>query len=439
MLKKIFAVLLALLVPIGAAQAASIAVAFTDTAALIDAEGAQVLAPGLYATIFALDEEGNYFCGGVEGENGFSYALLDAQGNALTGTDYEMLSYRDGYVLFLQDGLYGAMLPDGEVVVSAAYTQLVTNGQGGFLALNTDCFDDQPDGLYLLDAQGNSTATGVKTVGMLDQDFREGLMPLLSAENNLYGYVDASGQWAVRPQFAYASSFLNGRAVASLSTGYGLIDLTGNWVLTPKYATLVYDDAKLAVAVQDDSPVLGFDPLSGAERFRIEGEAAFVSVYDGMIQVFDGQHATLYDYDGNRIYEGSPAASYAAGVAGDYILSDGQWGAECAYILDAAGTVQAGPYKALFPLFSLDGKGYYCFMTFDAQRIYDEALDVEYYEWDESSVRYGVIDEAGNTCIEARFEELWSVGSADLMLAREGEILGVIDLTGNWVYRFDGQ
>lgn len=133
-------------------------------------------------------------------------------------------------------------------------------GQGGFLALNTDCFDGQPDGLYLLDAQGNSTATGVKTVGMLDQDFREGLMPLLSAENNLYGYVDASGQWAVRPQFAYASSFLNGRAVASLSTGYGLIDLTGNWVLTPKYATLVYDDAKLAVAVQDDSPVLGFDP-----------------------------------------------------------------------------------------------------------------------------------------------------------------------------------
>ena len=26
----------------------------------------------------------------------------------------------------------------------------------------------------------------------------------LSAENNLYGYVDASGQWAIRPQFAYA-------------------------------------------------------------------------------------------------------------------------------------------------------------------------------------------------------------------------------------------
>ena len=44
------------------------------------------------------------------------------------------------------------------------YTQLVSNGAGGFLALTTDCFDDQSDGLYLVDAAGGQTATGVQTL-----------------------------------------------------------------------------------------------------------------------------------------------------------------------------------------------------------------------------------------------------------------------------------
>ena len=74
----------------------------------------------------------------------------------------------------------------------------------------------------------------MQTLGTLNW-FSDGLMPLISAENNLYGYVDASGQWAIRPQFAYAGPFIEGRALASLTTGYGLIDDTGNWVLTPKY------------------------------------------------------------------------------------------------------------------------------------------------------------------------------------------------------------
>ena len=52
-------------------------------------------------------------------------------------------------------------------------------------------------------------------------------MPLLSAENGLYGYVDVNGQWAIRPQFAYAGPFIEGRALASLTTGYGLIDEHG--------------------------------------------------------------------------------------------------------------------------------------------------------------------------------------------------------------------
>ena len=73
------------------------------------------------------------------------------------------------------------------------------------------------------DETGAVSATGVQTLGALNW-FSDGLMPLISAENNLYGYVDASGQWAIRPQFAYAGPFIEGRALASLTTGYGLIE-----------------------------------------------------------------------------------------------------------------------------------------------------------------------------------------------------------------------
>ena len=48
-----------------------------------------------------------------------------------------------------------------EVLAEAAYTQLVSNGEGGFLALTTDCFDDQSDGLYRIDETGAVSATGV--------------------------------------------------------------------------------------------------------------------------------------------------------------------------------------------------------------------------------------------------------------------------------------
>ena len=101
------------------------------------------------------------------------------------------------------------MTTAGEALTEAAYTQLVSNGEGGFLALTTDCYDDISDGLYRIDEAGAASATGVQTLGELSW-FSDGLMPLLSAENNLYGYVDAAGQWAIRPQFTYAGPFLRG-------------------------------------------------------------------------------------------------------------------------------------------------------------------------------------------------------------------------------------
>lgn len=131
----------------------------------------------------------------------------------------------------------------------------------------------------------------------------------------------------MRPQFVFAGTFIGERALASLSTGYGLIDRTGNWVLTPKYVSLTYDDASLALAVETDGAAVGFDPVTCAEKFRIDDASGFVSVYDGLLQVYDVDAVRLYDYEGNLIHTAPAGASYAAGLNGQYILTDGPWGA----------------------------------------------------------------------------------------------------------------
>ena len=434
MCKRLLTALLAAALLCSTALAAPIAANFLDSAALIDEDGAVIVAPGAYDFIFALDDASELFCGGSNEGGAYRYALLSGAGEPLSEQIYDMLALEDGVVVFTQDGLYGAMTTGGEVLAEAAYTQLVSNGEGGFLALTTDCFDDQSDGLYRIDETGAVSATGVQTLGTLNW-FSDGLMPLISAENNLYGYVDASGQWAIRPQFAYAGPFIEGRALASLTTGYGLIDNTGNWVLTPKYPDITFEDGELALAVEGDGSATGFDPATCAEIFRIEGgEGSYYAAYDGVVQAFDGEKTCLYDYSGRLIHEGGAQASYARGENGQFILSDGPWGAECYRIVRADGTLVEGAWQSLFPLFTLDGMGYYGFMAFEATPVYVEELDEEQYDWDPDGVRYGVVDENGETVLSARYEAL-SVAGEKRLLVREGDAQGLIDVHGNWIYQ----
>ena len=180
MCKRLLTALLAAALLCSTALAAPIAANFLDSAALIDEDGAVIVAPGAYDFIFALDDAGELFCGGSNEGGAYRYALLSGAGEPLSEQVYDMLALEDGVVVFTQNGLYGAMTTGGEVLAEAAYTQLVSNGEGGFLALTTDCFDDQSDGLYRIDETGAVSATGVQTLGALNW-FSDGLMPLISA------------------------------------------------------------------------------------------------------------------------------------------------------------------------------------------------------------------------------------------------------------------
>ena len=80
--------------------------------------------------------------------------------------------------------------------------------------------------------------------------------------------------------------------------------------------------------------------VSCAERFRIDITGMYAAAYDGLVQVYgEDSPSRLYDYDGNLIFEGSSQAMYAAGLNGQYILTDGAWGADACRLIHADGTL----------------------------------------------------------------------------------------------------
>ena len=119
----------------------------------------------------------------------------------------------------------------------------------------------------------------------------------------------------------------------------------------PKYPDLTYEDGTLALAVEEDGSATGFDPATCAEIFHIEGgEGAYYAAYDGVVQAFDAEKTCLYDYAGRLVCEGSAQASYVRGENGQFILTDGPWGAACCRIVRADGTLVEGAWQSLFPL-----------------------------------------------------------------------------------------
>ncbi|MCF6319544.1 MAG: WG repeat-containing protein, partial [Proteobacteria bacterium] len=67
--------------------------------------------------------------------------------------------------------------------------------------------------------------------------FSEGLAAVRVDGN--YGYIDLSGQVAIRPQFTHAGLFDQGLAVAGTSEKLGIIDNSGNYVVDPMFSQAV--------------------------------------------------------------------------------------------------------------------------------------------------------------------------------------------------------
>lgn len=452
------AALVLALVPCARAQQGCAIPINTGFASMLIDEAGEVLVPmGKYATIDLVYEspdgpQGDLFMAyGAKREADGDDASGEAAGDgcAMLGGDGQMIGDErytyflvedDGDIFFTQNGLTGVMDKARKVIVPCEYTSIVSNGEGGYLALTTDPYDDKPDGVYYLDGQGGESATGIRIRYDLSF-FSEGLMAVTSADSERMGYLNPQGQWAVPPQFNYCGPFVGGRAEAGMDSGVGLIDPSGNWLLTPKYMSVILSGKAdgLLVAQLSLNEVQRLDPETYAPVQTFTGTDLFCSGFidDDLLVLYDAESTRLIGADGVALVEAGPAANFEA-YTKQYdraILREGNWGEACVYLIDLSGQKIAGPYQDIVQVSAYGAEPYYAVSTFDTELVKMPQEEWSYLNEISGTRKMGLIDRAGREILpQDAYTDISWARDGFLTASKDGEV-GVVDISGRWIVR----
>lgn len=325
------------------AQAQTYAAVYNGEAILFDESGALLCGAGEYTEILPL-AQGRFAAKAQEG-----WYVLDETGEALLEIAYEDVYAREGMLFLKKDGLYAAADMDLRLVTPHAYTQIVPNGEGGYLALKTEPNDDRGDGVYLLDGSGAESATGTVVVYGLNE-FSCGRSAAVGSGGKKTGYLAPDGTWAITAQYGYGAKFVSaGLAAASADSGVGVIDTEGNWVISPKFesVSLAQGNSLLVVCAADGRIGL----MNAVTREAVlELESGYVRTRDlvDMALVTQNGEARLYATDGQILasWDASCGASVRSAGEGYLLLSTD----EGEFLLDDAARQLCGPYAKITPL-----------------------------------------------------------------------------------------
>ena len=420
--RRLWTALLAMLMLTGCAQAA-LCVRMDDVAALLDRSGGEIVAPGTYADIVPLGG-GLYAACDASGR----YGLMDESGELRTDFLYGQLRWADGLLLAELDGRWGMLDEEGRPLGRFAYSWMQPNGEGGAWAIEGDRSDAESDLLFCVSSTGVERVTGLRVHAVGD-----GSANLLSVQlpgTLLYGYCDASGELAIPAQYDYAGDFVDGLAVVVKDGMYGAIDISGAWVLEPAYDFLQISGAGFLLAASASEGAHAFD-RDGVEIARYRGGDVYVALVGAGYAVVDPDALRFYDASGTLLLEAAADASVMEGIGGQWIVSEGAWGEECAHLLgsDAA-------YQNLYPLGTAGEGALYACMTVNVGRYMNDRLGEIQLSTDMDSARYGVVDGDGALLLEPVYRALYFMED-DRLLARSDEAWLVLDSSGEIYWRWD--
>ena len=391
------------------AGAATLCVNAPGVVALTDGRGAEIIENGRFESVFTV-REGELYAAGRRG----AYRLYDAQGKCLSTVAFSMIDDAGEALRYRSGSLYGAMSPSGQTLLQPRWTQLVPDGKGGWLALESDPLDEQADEIIHIDGSGFIKQTGVYCSGGLN-DVVGGRMPFVDADGR-YGVLDADGAIAVSPVWQYIGLYSNGFAKVASQEGMGIIDGSGRAVIAPSYRWLERSDAM--IVGWDGTNVDIYGPRAGQRRARLMGKVRELALVGDCLVVNYEARTCLYDANGRLLGQNEGAVDYAAGTRGQLIASNGAWGERCQWLVNPDGTRASGMFQQLLPLCAER----YAFLEMSGETYQSEALGRGETAWNYRDCRYGLMDSRGRILISARYREIRALGGDRLLLIGDDRV-----------------
>ena len=391
-------------------------------AALVDGAGEDLTNDGPYEAAFPV-REGALYAAGSRGE----YRLYDASGRRVSGETFAMIRDAGDCLIFRTGGGFGVMNLDGTILLAPAWTQLVSNGAGGYLTLDGDPLDDRPDEILYVDADGAALRTGVSTSVPLS-DISDDRMPFAGADGR-FGAVDGCGRVTIQPDWRWIGPFSGGLAAAEGEDGRGIIDTAGNTVIEPDYRWLDRGEAMIAAISENGIDV--YAPDGSALSFTIPGEGLQAALVGPYLSASGGEWARLYGADGALVCELPAGAAFCPGLDGQFVAVDGAWGEACQRLMNADGAEASGRFQRILPL----SGGRYAWLDMPGRAYYSADLGGIQKSWDYGAARWGLMDGEGNPLTEAVYLEIAPASGDRLLLRTEGEFI-LSDLDGRAIRRW---
>ena len=414
-----------------------------DCSLLIRDDGTLLTPVGRYSSIYEITPSDTPAAERVyiawiseEGESGGHAALMNADGELLTGFEFWTLEYMAGADQIgysRPDGRVGCMDRRGNVLVEGEYFNLLPTGEGGWLALSAGDGDGE---ILILDADGNAASTGYHT-DYFSGNYREGLCPVPGVRE--FGgecvYLDAKGRLAFEQTFYDAYDFCGLLAPAADANGrFGLIDRSGAFAAAPQYEDVSQSRTGTFLCRASDRVDL-YDCQTGALTASIpigEDEYCWEGA-NGLLCVNGDSGSKAYDLSGRLLVEvpgGEVDCAYGECDAQPQRLTVtvGDWPETESRLVDLSGNPVGEPFQSFSSALWKENQGRYVFSSFSVKQGADGYPTVNWRDW-----RYGLCDENGRVLLKPLYSEL-SPLSLNLCWGRLGSRAGLIDTDGNWLY-----
>lgn len=395
---------------------------------LVSEDGGAINLTGAWSDIYCVRENELYAIG-LTTDAGTRYALSDASGRLLTEPAFTAFAAALDGVLFCINGAYGWKDASGQTRVTADYTQIVCADENAFYGLLSDPNDDEPDQIYLVNVNNESTATSVWTASPLSAP-SGGRMPYCDPETRLYGYLDLNGNIAIEARFTFAGDFSGGAAHVAENGKHGLIDASGEWLVPAEYDYIASGDGFI-LALRENSLCAVYASDGKNELFRIEESGVAVAAVGDAIVIANADSLRIYDSEGTLRRTCPANTSVVAGASGQLILSEGDWGSKTARILDKSGIAIDRVDQHLIPL----DDARYAFVEMNVALYNSDLLGGKRYSVDYDSLKMGMIDRTGREIIPAEYEEIRRVGEDRYLLIGDRE-LRICDGEGTNVWKY---